>query len=411
VLITMTNTWGRSFIASALTAFVVALVVHAANLLVFTVGYLGSSSGTSYLLLGTVSNFYALGTVFVFILLIVGGVLGMYRTWWTATLTGLGAGLVAIVVAMLIQTAGSNSAGLSGTLFLNVLATLLGQNLPFIVIAAVANGTLGVVLCRAFLSFEGKAGRRRLAFVRIPASNLADGLVTHIARQPVDQSTADEQWDGYVSALAAAGWQTMEIEATDTLPDSVFVEDTAVVLGSTAVITNPGAESRKAETTTTEFSLRAQGLAIERIQDPGTLDGGDVLQVGNTVYVGRGGRTNAEGIRQLRAIAGPLGRTVIAVPITKVLHLKSAVTALPDGTVIGHLDLVDDPAVFERFLAVPEPEGAHVVVLDHDSVLMSSSAPRSAELIADLGYRVTTVDIGEFEKLEGCVTCLSILVR
>ncbi|HWU45608.1 MAG TPA: arginine deiminase family protein [Humibacter sp.] len=407
----MTISWGRSFVASALTAFVVALVVHAANLLAFAVGYLGSSSSTSYLLLGTVSNFYALGTVFVFILLIVGGVLGMYRTWWTGLLTGLAAGLIAIIAAMLVQTTGSNGAALSGTLLLNVIATLLGQNLPFVIFAAVVNGTLGVVLYRAFIAFEGKGRGRRLAFVRIPAANLAEGLVTHIARQPVDQGKADEQWDAYVSALAGAGWQTMEIEATDTLPDSVFVEDTAVVLGSTAVITNPGAVSRRAETATTEASLRAQGLIIEHIQDPGTLDGGDVLQIGDRVYVGRGGRTNAEGIRQLRAIAGRLGRTVIAVPTTKALHLKSSVTALPDGTVIGHPGFVDDPGVFERFLAVPEPEGAHVVVLDHDTVLMSAAAPLSAELIGDLGYRVITVDIGEFEKLEGCVTCLSILVR
>lgn len=381
----MTTTWGRSFVASALAAFVVALLVHAANLLAFSVGYLGSSNGTSYLLLGTVSNFYALGTVFLFVLLVIGGALGWYRAWWTALLTGLGSGLIAIIVAMLMQTSGSTGVGLSGALLVNVLATLLGQNLPFVIIAAVANGTLGVVLYRAFVGFEGRGSRRRLAFVRIPASNLAEGVVTHIDRQPVDQGKADEQWDAYVAALAAAGWQTMEIQATDTLPDSVFVEDTAVVIGSTAIITNPGAPSRRAETASTESSLRAQGLTIERIQEPGTLDGGDVLQIGDAVYVGRGGRTNAEGIRQLRAIAGRLGRTVIAVPNTKALHLKSAVTALPDGTVIGHPDFVDDPSMFERFLPVPEPEGSHVVVLDDDSVLMSSSAPRSAELIGDLG--------------------------
>jgi dimethylargininase len=153
------------------------------------------------------------------------------------------------------------------------------------------------------------------------------------------------------------------------------------------------------------------GLAVARIELPGTLDGGDVLKVGATVYVGRGGRTNAEGIRQLRAIVRTLGYDVVAVPTTKVLHLKSAVTALPDGTVIGYPPLVDDPAIFDRFLPVPEEAGAHVVVLAEDTVLMAASAPRSAALIENLGYRVVTVDIGEFEKLEGCVTCLSVRIR
>jgi dimethylargininase len=157
-------------------------------------------------------------------------------------------------------------------------------------------------------------------------------------------------------------------------------------------------------------ALRNQGLEIKRIEEPGTLDGGDVLTVGATVYVGRGGRTNADGIRQLRALLAPLGYTVIAVPVTKALHLKTAVTALPDGTVIGYPPLLDDTSLFPHFLAVPEAEGAAVVVLDENTVLMSSSAPASAELIADLGYRVVTTDLSEFEKLEGCVTCLSIRI-
>jgi dimethylargininase len=106
-----------------------------------------------------------------------------------------------------------------------------------------------------------------------------------------------------------------------------------------------------------------------------------------------------------------LGYTVVAVPLTKVLHLKSAVTALPDGTVIGYLPLVDDPKIFDRFLSVPEEGGAHVVKLTDDTVLMAASAPQTAELIENLGYRVISVDISEYEKLEGCVTCLSVRVR
>src|SRR5262249_39050391 len=132
---------------------------------------------------------------------------------------------------------------------------------------------------------------------------------------------------------------------------------------------------------------------------------------GDTVYVGRGGRTNAEGVRQLRAILEPLGARVVAVAVSKVLHLKSAVTALPDGSVVGYPPLVDDIGAYDRFVPVPEEAGSHVVLLGGGRLLMATSAPRSAELFADLGYEPVPVDIGEFEKLEGCVTCLSVRVR
>jgi dimethylargininase len=183
------------------------------------------------------------------------------------------------------------------------------------------------------------------------------------------------------------------------------------MLGQIAVITSPGAESRRGEEDAVTELVAELGLDTRHIRLPGTLDGGDVLKVGRTIYVGRGGRTNGEGIRQFRAIATELGYTVVAVPVTKALHLKSAVTALPDGTVIGHPSLVDSSSVFERYLEVPEVEGVAVVVLTNNSVLMSAAAPKTAKLIEDLGYRVTTVDIGEFEKLEGCVTCLSVRIR
>ncbi|TWI52455.1 dimethylargininase [Pseudomonas duriflava] len=135
------------------------------------------------------------------------------------------------------------------------------------------------------------------------------------------------------------------------------------------------------------------------------------MKVGDTIYVGRSARTNSEGIRQLRTLLRPLGARVIAVPVTTVLHLKTAVTALPDGTVIGYLPHVAEPGLFPHFMAVPEPSGAHVIILDDNSVLMAASAPQTRTLIESLGYRVVTVDISEFEKLEGCVTCLSIRIR
>ncbi|MFI6079887.1 dimethylargininase [Streptomyces sp. NPDC051217] len=251
----------------------------------------------------------------------------------------------------------------------------------------------------------------RKALVRRPGPRLTEGLVTHLERTPVDAERALAQWESYTDALRAHGWETTEAAPADDCPDAVFVEDTVVVFGNVALMARSGAESRRPETSAVEEALTALGCSVERVREPGTLDGGDVLKVGDTVYVGQGGRTNEEGVRQVRASFEPLGARVVAVPVSKVLHLKSAVTALPDGTVIGYAPLVDEPSLFPRFLSVPEEAGSHVVLLGGEKVLMAASAARSAELFADLGLEPVRVDIGEFEKLEGCVTCLSVRLR
>lgn len=251
----------------------------------------------------------------------------------------------------------------------------------------------------------------RRALVRRPSPRLAEGLLTHIDRVPVDLALAERQWEAYVAALQAEGWETIEVPPAPDCADSVFVEDTVVMYGDLAVVTRPGADERKPETAGTEQVLRELGYRVAHVEAPGTLDGGDVLKHDGTVWVGLGGRTNQAGIDQLAALLAPEGARVVAVPLTKALHLKSAVTALPDGTVVGWADVVDDPDVWESFLAVPEEPGAHVVLLDASTVLMSSAAPRTRELYEQRGLRVVAVDVSEYEKLEGCVTCLSVRLR
>ena len=248
------------------------------------------------------------------------------------------------------------------------------------------------------------------ALVRRPTEDLAAGIVTHVERVPVDAELAAEQHAGYRAALTDAGWEVREVEPAPGCPDATFVEDSVVVVDGTAVLTRSGAESRRAEVPGTEQVVRDLGLDVVRITGDGTLDGGDVLQVGSTVYVGRGGRTNAEGIRQLRAHLTPLGRTVVPVRLQAVLHLKSAVTALPDGTFLTLPELLE-PGAFPVARPVSEEPGCHVVPLGGDQVLISAAAPRTADWLADLGFTPRVVDIGEFEKLEGCVTCLSVLIR
>lgn len=252
----------------------------------------------------------------------------------------------------------------------------------------------------------------RRALIRRPGPLLADGLVTHIERSPVDVVLAMEQWVSYVEALRQSGWEVVEVPPADDCADAVFVEDTVVMYADLAVIARPGADERRPETAATEQVLRDLGYRIAHITQPGTLDGGDVLKHDGTVWVGVGGRTNAEGVAQLADLLAPLGAEVIGVPNDKTLHLKSAVTALPDGSVIGYEPLVTDPAVWgARFVGVPEEPGAHVVLLGDTRVLMSTSAPETIGLLTERGLDVIAVDMTEFEKVEGCVTCLSVRLR
>ncbi len=252
---------------------------------------------------------------------------------------------------------------------------------------------------------------RPLILVRPPSPALADGEVTHIGRSPVDADLALRQWHDYVDAFRRHGWDVIELDPLDDHPDGVFVEDVVVVFGDLAVVTRPGAVSRRGEIDGLAERLGDLGYRVRSIEAPATLDGGDVMKIGRDAYVGLGGRTNAEGIDQLRGVLDTEGIRVHAVPTTKVLHLKSAVTALPDGTVVGYEPLVDDPTAFDPFLPVPEEPGAHVVDLGDGRLLLTARTPRTVELLARRGHECVVVDIGEFEKLEGCVTCLSVRLR
>ena len=252
---------------------------------------------------------------------------------------------------------------------------------------------------------------RRTALIRRPGPRLADGLVTHLEKSSIDVDLAFEQWEAYAGCLRDAGWETLEVPPADDCPDAVFIEDAVVVCGDVAVLTNPGAPDRKPEVAAVEGVVRDLGYRVVRIEDPGTLDGGDVLKVGDTAYVGLGGRTNGAGIHQLAGHLATVGLRTQAVTVERVLHLKSAVTALPDGTVIGWDPVVDWPGAFPTYEGMPEESGAHVVLLGDNQLLMAASAPRTAGLLRARGYDVVTVDISEFEKLEGCVTCLSVRCR
>ncbi|HEY4225164.1 MAG TPA: dimethylarginine dimethylaminohydrolase [Pseudolysinimonas sp.] len=388
-------------------AFATSAIVAAATYLVTTLLYF-AASGSTAAALAQILLYFALPAVTLFVLLGVVLLLERARRIWLLVILTLVAVLLAVWVGVLLTLLVEGNP-VSGALLAYVIGAALGFGLIFEVVAVLLVGLAGRRLFGAIL--RPRRGQR-IAMVRMPAPTLADGQLTHQKRVPVDAELAVRQWRDYTAALEGAGWTVEQVDPADELPDSVFVEDLAVVIDGTAVLGYPGAESRRGELEAVREALRGRGYDLKPITWPGTLDGGDVLQLGSTIFVGRGTRTNAEGIRQLREIAAALGRTVVAVPLPKVLHLKTAVTALPDGTVLGLAKGAGAiPAgTFERFLAVPEPEGAHVVVLASDTVMIAASAPETAKLITDLGYRTVIVDISEFEKLEGSVTCLSILL-
>jgi dimethylargininase len=219
----------------------------------------------------------------------------------------------------------------------------------------------------------------------------------------------------YCKALERAGAQVVTLEASSDLPDSVFVEDTAIILDELAILTRPGAPSRQSEPAYVEPEL-ARYRRLERILPPGTLDGGDVLRVDRTLFVGVSTRTNAEGIKQLEQIAQPLGYTVISVHVTGSLHLKTACTALDATTVLLNPDWID-PEPFKDFeriqVAADEPFGAAVLPIA-GSLIANAAFLRTLDLIAShrqsTGVRLIPVNISEFNKAEAGVTCLSLLI-
>jgi dimethylargininase len=249
-----------------------------------------------------------------------------------------------------------------------------------------------------------------IAITRAVSPAIARCELTHLARQPIDVDTARRQHELYEEALRRAGCEVVRLPAGDDMPDAVFVEDTAVVFDEVAIITRPGAASRRSETAAVAEAL-AGYRPIVRIAAPGTLDGGDVLTIGRRVLVGESSRTNAAGIRQLAECVGPHGYTAMAIPMTQVLHLKSAVTAVDADTLLVNpawvnLQRLEAPAVID--VHPQEPYGANALRVGA-SVIYPIMFPFTRDRLASHGIRVEPVDVSELAKAEGAVTCCSLI--
>jgi dimethylargininase len=248
------------------------------------------------------------------------------------------------------------------------------------------------------------------ALIRPVSPAMARCELTHLARSPIDLALAQQQHAGYARTLASLGCRLVELAAEPDLPDSVFVEDTAIVLDEIAVLTRPGAVSRQPEVASVAVALERWRTCV-RIEAPGTLDGGDVLRVGRALYVGESGRSNAAGIAQLASAIAPFGYRAMGVPLRGCLHLKSAVTCVgPDTLLIN--DAWVDRAYWPgmRFIAVApeEPHAANSLMVG-ETLIHAASAPRTRERLEAAGLRVVALDVSEIEKAEGGVTCCSVL--
>jgi dimethylargininase len=235
--------------------------------------------------------------------------------------------------------------------------------------------------------------------------------ITHIDRTPIDVEVARAQHREYVNALAAIGCQIVELPAEADLPDSVFVEDTAFILDEVAVITRPGADSRKPET---ESIIRALSphRTLVKVTAPATVDGGDVLVLGKNIYVGKSTRSNDEAIRQLQELLDVYGYNVTGVEMHDCLHLKTALTKVDDDTVLINPKWADISHFkdFDWIIVDPsEPFAANCLPVN-GQIIFPTSFPKTRAKLEARGYKIYAVPVDELAKAEGAVTCCSLII-
>lgn len=250
----------------------------------------------------------------------------------------------------------------------------------------------------------------QVALVREISPDMRDCELSFVARSPIDLALASAQHQAYRDALAGLGCHVIALPAEPGLPDAVFVEDTAMVLDEIAVITRPGAASRRPEVASVADVL-ARYRQLVPIRAPATVEGGDILRIGRDIYVGLSARTNRDGIRQLAEAVRGHGYEVHAVSIAGCLHLKSAVTMADGDSLLVHPGWVD-ASLFKGFRIIEidpaEPHAANALRVG-TGLVYPSCFPRTQARLQAAGIAVNTVDVSELQKAEGAVTCCSLI--
>jgi len=249
-----------------------------------------------------------------------------------------------------------------------------------------------------------------VAITREVSPAIGDCELTHLERSLIDVGVARAQHVAYTATLADLGCRVEQLPAEPDLPDSVFVEDVAVVLDEVAIITRPGAESRRGERPTIEEALTPY-RPLDRIEAPGTIDGGDVLIVGRDIWIGLTSRSDHHAVRQFRGAVADYGYRVHPVEVNGCLHLKSAVTAVDADTLLVDPNRVNIGQFGDhRYLTIdPSEPGAANVVRVGNAVVAAAAYPLTAQRLVDAGYEVRTVDASELARAEGALTCCSLL--
>ena len=250
-----------------------------------------------------------------------------------------------------------------------------------------------------------------IAITRRVGASLQSCELTFQEREPIDVPLAAMQHEAYEVALHGLGLHVESLPPLDHLPDSVFIEDTALVLDEVAILTRPGVASRRPEIPHTTSAL-AHHRRLAFIDAPGTLEGGDILRLGKRLLVGLTSRTNENGVAQLRAIVEPLGYSVSLFAIGDALHLKSVCTRLDDQTMLANPKWIDvDKLGVQRVIEVKgdEPLGANVLAL-RDRIIVSAAFPGTRTVLEKAGYKTVPIDVSELHKAEGALTCLSLLL-
>jgi dimethylargininase len=248
------------------------------------------------------------------------------------------------------------------------------------------------------------------ALTRTVGRRLGDCELSFLSRSAIDVGKAVEQHEVYCEALSQLGLKLFKLPDEPDLPDAVFVEDTAIVLDELAVITRLGAASRRNEPESVARAL-AGFRRLEFIRPPATIEGGDVMRIGDTLYVGLTARTNREGVRQLREIVEPYGYRVETIEVTGCLHLKSACTYLGRQTILANRNWLDvQPVAGFTLIDVPEDEpwAANTLTIG-ETVLRPDGFPQTRALLEKLGFKVRVIDISELQKAEAGLTCMSLI--
>ena len=250
-----------------------------------------------------------------------------------------------------------------------------------------------------------------VAITREVSSRFDKCELTHIERTPINVNIARAQHHEYIKSLAALGCQVVELPAETDLPDSVFVEDTAFILPEVAVITRPGADSRKPETESIIHALSPYRPLVH-ITEPATVDGGDVLVLGKNIHVGLSSRSTASALEQLKNLLDNYGYTVIGVEMQDCLHLKTAVTRVDDKTLLINKNWVA-PSYFKGYGLIEvdpsEPFAANCLPVE-DGIIYPTSFPKTRAKLEALGYKIEAVTVDELAKAEGAVTCCSLII-